>query len=326
MLVQDINSVFNQFETINDMASSPLISLGVKKRSSSGIKLRNRPVSINSDKLISFSINSTFIKNLLSKEIGDRWIDVETEYFDTLNQLLSVQTKDDVKSEIIKLNEDLDFIKLRLLEYLRKLESNSNLNKSIKANPEFAERMHHFLYPEPDYISGKLRSAGKRLIVNYNYTSTVKHHHVRIDNMSTEIINIHGSLEDGSEIIFGFGSVDSPELKKILDCGYRESTYNLKHMRYHVNGQNEPINKLIEEGPFIVRIVGHSCGASDGSTLRKLFEHRNCERISICYVDNNEHFDKLYDIYNHVKNEYKELKIQPRESDLKFLSLKNNEA
>ena len=67
----------------------------------------------------------------------------------------------------------------------------------------------------------------------------------------------------------------------------------------------------IDSAPYIVYIVGHSCGLSDRVLLNEIFEHKNCEKIEIFYYvrkDGNDNFKEItQEISRHFKPQNKNM-------------------
>lgn len=315
----DTMKILSTLPTIESIIDYPHIY--VSSNNTSGILFSPEPHQDPYDnKPIIIQTDSSFIVNLIHQYKDGKWIDIETEYFVQLNQILEENSSDqDVKDEITALNEDLEYLKSELVTYLAEIERTFDYDEFTKAQSEFAKRIQRFITPPKSHSIGL--HGVKRLIINYNYTSTVESNLVGFrTDIETSISHIHGSLDHSeSDIVFGFGSVDGPELRKILSCGISEAARNLKFLIYHRSGQNKELNRILKDGPFEVRIVGHSCGLSDGSTLREVFEHENCLKISVCYLDSDEFSEKTYNIYCQLK-EFKKLPIEAMDKDLCFKS------
>lgn len=316
-LQDNVHNILEDINSIVEMSSSSWIELDIQSPGSSIYFIESSPVNERQNKLYKFQIKSDLINDLLLKQADVNWIDIETEYFKLLNQALDNEHIEDQKDLIRKLNEDLNFLKVELCKYLNKTQANEDLFRGL--NSEFMNRMENFLFPKLSSKSGTLTGPYKRLIVNYNYTSTVEGYlRDATENFITKISYIHGSLSNQtSDIVFGFGSVDGPELSRILSSGIPEAGENLKFMIYPLSGQDNDLNKILKAGPFEVRVVGHSCGLSDGSTLRQIFEHKNCENISVCYRNRTDFSERIYNIYGQLK-ELKRLPIETMDIDLCF--------
>ncbi|MBO3697782.1 AbiH family protein [Roseivirga sp. E12] len=311
---EGIENVLKRIDSIKKVANDHWIDLNITSKGP-GIYFGDRPRS--SRKVILFHIDSDLINELLSKEANLNWIDIEKEYFKLLNEALDNNNIEDQRDDVKKLNEDLDFLKDELCKYLDKIQSDSSYISTL--DPALRQRIQGFLFPKLRFKNVAPEKSFRRLILNYNYTSTIQPYlEDQPDNLNTEISYIHGSLNDqASSIVFGFGSVDGPELKKILTSEIYQAAHNLKFQIYLRNGQDGELNKILKEGAFLVRVIGHSCGTSDGSTLRDIFEHDNCQGISVCYLNNEDFSEKTFNIHGHLK-EFKKLPIEAMNDDLCF--------
>jgi len=50
------------------------------------------------------------------------------------------------------------------------------------------------------------------------------------------------------------------------------------------------MESFVESGPYEIFIIGHSCGLSDRTLLKYLFEHQHCQSIKIFYYKNLENY------------------------------------
>jgi hypothetical protein len=78
--------------------------------------------------------------------------------------------------------------------------------------------------------------------------------------------------------------------------------------------------RFVEADPFVLYIMGHSCGLSDRVLLNSIFEHDKCSNIKIYYHDrkddSTDYFEKTQEISRHFKPENKAMmrkKIVPFE-------------
>ena len=98
------------------------------------------------------------------------WADIEAAYYDILLGILenNVPRKlsDAKKAEVITLNQELDFFRNRLIEYLERMETEGSLAE--RSGPRFWERIknRNFYNEYPPYVH----------ILNFNYTSTINYY------------------------------------------------------------------------------------------------------------------------------------------------------
>ena len=71
--------------------------------------------------------------------------------------------------------------------------------------------------------------------------------------------------------------------------------------------------KLIDEQPYDIEILGHSCGLSDRVLLSTIFQHDNCKSIKIHYYaksdTENDFFSKTQEISRHFRDKAKMRKL-----------------
>lgn len=146
---------------------------------------------------------SMFFKELKQKLETISWLDVESEYFQSvLNCKNSKGVFDNKKLE--KLNEEFDYLKENLERYLLKINNKSTVDKSNyrRAFCDVIKREDAvFKEIEADVLPDKL------LFLNFNYTTTINKYIRECNNrISTDVNFIHGKLGDSENpIIFGFG-------------------------------------------------------------------------------------------------------------------------
>ena len=144
------------------------------------------------------------------------------------------------------------------------------------------------------------------LILNFNYTSLAAAYHARITddlkyktNKGTAYLNqIHGSLDGKEEIIFGYGNTQDENFPKLKQND--KFLENIKPMRYRTSFLYPHVVKFIGDAPFQVCIMGHSCGESDRTLLRDIFQHENCVSIKPYYWEQSKDKNNYKEIYNNI--------------------------
>lgn len=197
------------------------------------------------------------IKNIILNEILEtynttkNWSDIEYTY---LKLLLKVEAK--------KLNEDFNKIKKSLIEYL-KTES----KKEIKIRDDY-RRFFNTVNNDD-------------LILNFNYTNTFDTY---LKSIKCNIINIHGTLNDKLEdVIFGYGNYNFEQYEMIEESNDNEKLEFFKIFQYLNNKAYSELMEYITEEDYEIVIIGHSCGLSDKSLLKKVFENELCKKITLFY-------------------------------------------
>ncbi|MER0439386.1 AbiH family protein [Emticicia sp. W12TSBA100-4] len=232
------------------------------------------------------------------------WIDIETEYYESLIEIFYEgnkpynNSKEYHISEVRKLNSEFEFFKKKLEEYLSTIECN-NVNQDINS-----------LF-QSDYCDGYSEEDKKSKIVhylNFNYTDTVEKYIVPQTNHRKNYI--HGKLKNqDNPIIFGYGDEIDSHYEKIQNLNINEFLNNFKSFGYFKTDNYSNLLRFIESEPFDVEILGHSCGLSDRVLLNTIFEHDNCESIKIHYYQKseteNDFLSKTQEISRHFKDKAK---------------------
>lgn len=266
------------------------------------------------------------------KDIEDKnWVDIEYAYYEYLCSLLKKldlsneeDTKKEVSKEIDELNEDMKFITKKLKEYLAKEDGGVEENIiRIDEEPLRGEILDKMMMPlskqeiavesleqwvslvKEKYSTIELR-LGKIVILNFNYTSLAAAYHARITdnskyetNKGTAYLNqIHGSLDSKEEIIFGYGNTQDKNFPKLKQND--KFLEYIKPMRYRTSFLYPHVVKFIGDAPFQVCIMGHSCGESDRTLLRDIFQHENCVSIKPYYWEQSKDKNNYQEIYNNI--------------------------
>lgn len=212
---------------------------------------------------------------------NNKWSDIEHFYFTLLNNyddsdffnenfgFLSY----DSSSE---LNKEFEAVKLKLEEYL--LEEQKKF-APIEVYKDLFEKLND----------------EESLILNFNYTNTVKQYLNNIANNQIQHIYFHGELEnENNPIIFGYAATDQ-ESKLLINKNDNELMKNIKRINYLRNGFDRKLNEILDSTrcDIDIYILGHSCGISDRLILSQLFNHKNVRNITSFYYDNFENYRSL---------------------------------
>jgi hypothetical protein len=154
------------------------------------------------------------------------------------------------------------------------------------------------------------------VFLNFNYTNTIK----RLTNNSflkpnNRHIHIHGSVEDSSNpIIFGYGDDTGEDYNKLELAGENDLLRKIKSFEYPRTNNYHTLLNILENSEYDIFIIGHSCGLSDRTLLKTIFEHKNCLAIqNFHYQGESEDFNKRMEISRHFSN-----KVLMRERVLPF--------
>jgi hypothetical protein len=195
---------------------------------------------------------------------------------------------------LTKLEHDFAQIKIYLEKYLhivskKSVEIKEHLMRSIKNQ-----------FSSKDNISSESIELDKILFLNFNYTSLGKHY----EPPHTQTIYIHGELENkDNPIIFGYGNENTEKYKEIENVNRNEFLRNMKSVKYSSTSNYKRLKDFVKSEPYQIYIWGHSCGNSDGTLLKELFEDNNCISIKPFYYikedGTNDYEDKSINISRH---------------------------
>ncbi|RZJ82749.1 MAG: hypothetical protein EOO20_24040 [Chryseobacterium sp.] len=111
--------------------------------------------------------------------------------------------------------------------------------------------------------------------------------------------------DNDNPIIFGFGD----ELDKDYAGFELERTKGIfeyiKSFWYFRTSNYHNLIRFIDESPYQIFILGHSCGLSDRTMLNMVFEHENCKSVKIFYYKNgafNNYTPITQEISRHFRN------------------------
>ncbi len=277
----------------------------------------------------------------ISKRAYTDWVDIETEYFKELKNILQDEKSGKVQKQNIKtLNTNFEQIKIELQKYLTsllKFENQSfddtNLSENInlldftsKGVVEFGRECQ--ATNNVDIIS-KFRNAKENIelgdysncdtyifpkeiiFLNFNYTDLIPQL-IKIiktnDNPSDkwqkskiEHIYIHGELnKTENPIIFGYGD-ENDEIQSEIEKRGGDYLNNIKTINYLKTPNYKKVLSFLDSDNYQVFIMGHSCGLSDKTLLKTIFEHPNCISIRPFYHTdkdgNNNYNDIVRNIY-----------------------------
>jgi hypothetical protein len=258
---------------------------------------------------------SEFFELLMQQVIDKKWVDIENLYFNLIIQKIKViQKVEPLKRnyEVIEqLNSQLYFIKTRLHDYLNFVQSNFGISPIDSPMHSIHSEFNEKLLREQAYIVHKvdyseLDHPSKVIFLNFNYTnylSQIVYSRWR-DN---HIIQIHGELNHSkNQIIFGYGDDTHPMYEILENEPSDEPLKQIKSFYYPKTNNYHTILDSMSELPFEVFIVGHSCGLSDRTLLKTIFEHDNCVGIKIYHRGSeHDHFLKNIAISRHFKDKAK---------------------
>ncbi|WP_183578732.1 AbiH family protein [Mucilaginibacter sp. X5P1] len=230
---------------------------------------------------------SNLLEPLLSRCNVSNWVDIESEYYELLKDVLELNDEEVKQPQLIELNESLAFIISQLEIYLTNLaptpfieEYDQIFSSKIRAADLYPKRSDTTLIPTQTYV------------LNFNYTNTSQQYIDKLGSPSgsTAILNyIHGKLKDTvNELIFGFGDEIDQAYKKMEDDSKVKGYFDyIKSFWYLRTDNYRSLVNFLDLDDYQVYVLGHSCGLSDRTMLQMIFEHPKCRSIKIYYHERN---------------------------------------
>ncbi len=246
-------------------------------------------------------INSNFFRAIFNKIVKLNWADIETEYFNELFYIIQnlkginasrIEAESIRHDKIKSLNEDLDFLQEKLIEYL-KIEENKIDNIDV-LNIGYSDLFSESIF-EGERLQPHSDHPSRTRYLNFNYTKTLSKY-----ILAGDVFYIHGTLNENP--IFGFGDDTSPKYEILEDEYDNEALKKIKSFKYLDNDTYSKLVHFINSGDFQVHIYGHSCGVSDRTLFKQIFENDHCKMIKIFYHDKHDFDEKKYEISRHFGN------------------------
>jgi len=238
-----------------------------------------------------------FLEIVEKRKTLQNWVDIEELYFEILKNCKDRYKQSESVYEIYtveQLNKDFSDIKQKLSEFLKKR------NNEISGNNDYRDKLNEDIVKKLKEIISE-GNPDKVIFLNFNYTNTIFELYKDIPN-ATEI-QIHGCINDNDNpVIFGYGDEISKDSTDIEDLNENAFLENVKSIKYvETDNYSKLLGQignegLIRENYYDVFVFGHSCGNSDRTLLKALFENKNCEKIRCFYYkdDYNKTIDNIY--------------------------------
>lgn len=269
----------------------------------------------------------TFLRNICQSINTKGWVDIENEYYRLLKQLSShyVSNPNLVSQKVVKLNNELEFLKSQLTEYLTQVQ-NEYLTEDQNINPEIEKLIFEHINEKDDIsLEAKERTLlnktkatidkfygwrpDKIMILNFNYTKTAEMQNNRHSFSDIKPNYIHGELSNPANIIFGYGDELDDDFKNILNLNDNNMLKEIKSVRYLETDNYRKLLEFIESDLFQIYIMGHSCGNSDRTLLNTLFEHKNCVTIKPFYHKRENGTDDYMNIVQNIMRNFNDMKM-----------------
>jgi len=260
------------------------------------------PVYINGRNIpLRIEYKNIFLKIISEQRKLQNWVDIEEEYYLALYECLN----DKLNKKVRRLNEEFSAIQKALEGYLM---------IQTEKYPKPLLRIKKNIFPE--IYNGDFDAfRGRTLLLSFNYTTTEKSYIQRTKALLKEhgittpllvdVIHIHGELNShNNPMIFGYGDEVGDKYKIIEDKNENIYLENIKSFKYSDAYNYKNLLKFIEDDKYEIFIMGHSCGISDRTLLKVVFEHRNCVSIKIFYHKRGDDTDNYGDIYKNISRNF----------------------
>jgi hypothetical protein len=257
-----------------------------------------------------YTFKSIFWKSCFHELEQLNWVDIENLYYQFLLQLLSVSNKNNVT----QLNKEFDSIRQLLIQYLKKV--NAQLIVDSKQKKEIINLITDGINP---YEISNFYKEG--IVINFNYTDTLKYYERDLNYFNFEIVNIHGDTNNPDSVIFGYGDELDAKYSEIENLNENVFFTHIKSFMYLKTNNYKKIFEMINRDKFEVQVYGHSIGTSDRTLFSQIVNHENLDNIKLFYHQKNEiendFVTKTHELSRHFKDKGKmRLQIVPFESSV----------
>ena len=155
----------------------------------------------------------------------------------------------------------------------------------------------------PDYYILPNRT----LLLNFNYTTMAD---MYLPESCRYLVNhIHGQLSDPDSIIFGYGDEIDKHYSELTEFNDNEYLRHIKSFKYLESSNYKNLLSFIDSEPYQICIMGHSCGISDRTLLKTLFEHPNCVSIKPYYYKQSSGQDNYLDIVQNISRNFSDMRL-----------------
>ena len=256
-----------------------------------------------------FNIQSVLLRAICQSYETSRWVDIEKIFY----HLLCNKTNPVVSPQ--KLNDDMDFLRVKLSEYLGIIQKNisPNINKtdicqklfdSIKKQDIAIGSMAFWNNTRDEYCYPK-----RTMILSFNYTSIADIYFNSCDYNRYVVNHIHGKLEDPQNMIFGYGDEMDSLFQTIVNKNENNYLNNIKSIKYLESANYRQLLSFLDSDAFQIYIMGHSCGNSDRTLLNTLFEHENCVSIKPYYHKRKDGTDNYTDLVQNIYRNFTNMQL-----------------
>lgn len=274
--------------------------------------------------IIAQHYNSLFFEKINQHIQEKGWVDIEYQYYRCLidplyhPKSLNLELKELTNKLVEYLNSiNIEItpkpsIKNKIFEEIKKDDiciSKQSIYKKypLNNNSQYYERKKFDDYDIEYTNNSDLILPDKIMLLNFNYTHLAD---LYIPQKSRFTVNhIHGELSKPESIIFGYGDELDDDYQKILKLNQNEYLDNMKSIHYLESKNYRGLLSFINEAPFQIYIMGHSCGNSDRTLLNTLFEHKNCITIKPFYHLKEDGTDDYLDKVKNITRNFTDMQL-----------------
>lgn len=247
---------------------------------------------------------SQFLQISYQNILERNWVDVEMMYFHCLCTNIREGRVD--HQNVIILNEQLTYLKNELEQYLMEVETHQKIDQpdadllELFLQPLQWEDFSTAMKPSdpvallPNSLNPlkKKKKPEQTMVLNFNYTQTLEHYVGAMQKNGFENVTlnyIHGRLNSKENPpIFGFGDEHNKIYGEFEEHNENCLFDHIKSFKYFQTNNNKNLLRFVSSNLFQVFILGHSCGLSDRTMLKAIFESDNCRSIKIFHHNRSE--------------------------------------
>lgn len=249
--------------------------------------------------IINFKNN--FVEKIFTQCHDSKWVDIENEFYEELKVILKTS---DIRKKQVKIDELNHTMKCLTDELSTHISTLKNAKAIVGYEAIFEETILKKDIALP--LISKDVIPNNYLVLNFNYTDTIKHYNL---NRKFKVNFIHGQVHNlNNPVIFGFGDEIGSDYKRIEEEKVKGALNHMKSFGYFRTSNYHDLIKFIYSDIYQIHILGHSCGLSDRTMLNMVFEHDNCKSIKIFYYgskDKNNFIDLTQEISRHFVDKSK---------------------
>lgn len=244
------------------------------------------------DKTVQGAIPNSEIQKLMFEPIRMREVSIRhlRAYYDHIENIINAAPAD-----------------LRFHWHKFGVQSNS-MDYTIRAYKNYQKEKVDLSTEELARTTDPLAIPQKILLLSFNYTP-VTDMYVDENNPFVTVNHIHGITDKPETMIFGYGDELDPNFNVIRDLNDNEYLRNFKSFKYLETGNYRNLLSFMEEAPFQISIMGHSCGNSDRTLLNTMFEHQNCISIKPFFYRNSKGKDNYLDLIQNISRSFTDMQL-----------------